>query len=366
MTIRDRIKELRRVKASELHPNPKNWRSHPKEQRSALQGILAEVGYADALIARELEDGTLELIDGHLRAETTPDQVVPVLVLDVTQEEAEKLLVTLDPLAGMATADSEKLRDLLVSVEVDTPALKEMLQELGAKFHAVPELSNIVEDAAPLPADAAITKPGDLWMLGDHRLLCGDSSSPRGRRSAARRRADPSREHRSAVQREGRAAVEQRDRGRPLVLPAAGPITSASTPSGTPRPVQADASEAAGEGSAARKRLRVGRGVRAGCSRPGSATSRACCSRAAAFYIWGGYANVANYPPVLKASGLYFSAGDHLGQGAPRADPQGLHGEPRVVLLRLEGRRGPQVLRPEQRPGRLGGQEGQSRRAWST
>ena len=88
MQVRDRIVELRRVPAGELRPHPKNWRTHPKAQQEALRGILAEIGYADALIAWQLPDGALQLIDGHLRAETTPDQEVPVLVLDVTEEEA--------------------------------------------------------------------------------------------------------------------------------------------------------------------------------------------------------------------------------------------------------------------------------------
>ena len=79
-TIRDRIVELRRVAAHELVPNPKNWRRHPARQAAALRGVLEEVGYADALLARQLPDGRLMLIDGHLRAETTPDQLVPVLV----------------------------------------------------------------------------------------------------------------------------------------------------------------------------------------------------------------------------------------------------------------------------------------------
>jgi len=52
--IRDRIKELRRVRAKDLLPNPKNWRLHTKVQAAALRGLLAEVGYADALLAREL------------------------------------------------------------------------------------------------------------------------------------------------------------------------------------------------------------------------------------------------------------------------------------------------------------------------
>jgi hypothetical protein len=105
--IRDRIKELRRVKAKELRANPKNWRRHPKIQVDALQALLSEIGYADALIARELPDGKLLLIDGHLRADITPDNEVPVLVLDVTEEEADKLLATLDPLSAMAETDAE-------------------------------------------------------------------------------------------------------------------------------------------------------------------------------------------------------------------------------------------------------------------
>src|SRR5437879_4882851 len=75
--IRDRIKELRRVRARDLRPNPKNWRRHPKLQADAMRGVLAEIGYADTLLVRELPDGTLMLIDGHLRAEMTPDVEVP-------------------------------------------------------------------------------------------------------------------------------------------------------------------------------------------------------------------------------------------------------------------------------------------------
>ena len=88
--VRDRVRELRRVKARDLLPHPKNWRRHSKAQADALRGLLREVGFADALLARELPDGRLMTIDGHLRAETTPDADVPVLVLDVTEEEADK------------------------------------------------------------------------------------------------------------------------------------------------------------------------------------------------------------------------------------------------------------------------------------
>src|SRR5947207_15530881 len=97
MHIRDRIRELRRVPARELKPNPKNWRTHPPGQRDALRGLLAEIGYAGALLARGLDDGSLELIDAHLRAEPTPHSEVPALVLHVTSGEADELLATFDP-----------------------------------------------------------------------------------------------------------------------------------------------------------------------------------------------------------------------------------------------------------------------------
>jgi hypothetical protein len=128
--IRDRIKELRRVKAGLLRPNPKNWRTHPKSQQDALRGVLAEVGYADALLARELPDGSLELIDGHLRAETTPDMEVPVLILDLNDQEAAKLLALLDPLASLAETNEDALADLLAHVETENEAVQALLDRM--------------------------------------------------------------------------------------------------------------------------------------------------------------------------------------------------------------------------------------------
>jgi hypothetical protein len=58
MQIRDRIKGLRRVRAGDLRPHPKNWRKHPEAQQNALRGVLAEVGYVNAILVREMPDGT--------------------------------------------------------------------------------------------------------------------------------------------------------------------------------------------------------------------------------------------------------------------------------------------------------------------
>ena len=127
MEIRDRIKELRKVRASELLPNPKNWRKHPDAQANALRGTLSEIGYADALVAYETPGG-LMLIDGHLRAETTPDQEVPVLVTDLTEDEADTLLATLDPLSAMARTDQNSLLELVSSLNIQNDAVNLMLE----------------------------------------------------------------------------------------------------------------------------------------------------------------------------------------------------------------------------------------------
>lgn len=132
MHIRDRIVEFCRVPARQLRPNPKNWRLHPPQQQDALRGVLAEIGYADALLARRLGDGSLELIDGHLRAETTPDMDVPVLVIELSDAEADKLLAVLDPLAALAQADEARRRRLADAIETDSAALRAVIDGLLA------------------------------------------------------------------------------------------------------------------------------------------------------------------------------------------------------------------------------------------
>lgn len=178
MQIRDRIRELRRVPANQLRPNPRNWRTHPKAQMDAIRGILAEVGYAGASIARELADGTLELIDGHARAEVSGDAVVPVLVLDVTEEEANKLLATFDPIGAMAGLDPDKLKALLGEVRVESAAVDDLLRSLLPEHLEVgsPLGGGDGFDGTPAGEDdgPARSSAGDLWEIaGRHRLLVG-------------------------------------------------------------------------------------------------------------------------------------------------------------------------------------------------
>ena len=158
MQIRDRIKELRRVKASDLIPNPKNWRTHPVEQQDALRGVLADVGYADALLARETAEG-LMLVDGHLRAETTPDAEVPVLVLDIDEAEADLMLATLDPLAAMAGRDEDRLGELLATVTSDNDTVNALLQAVANGYEPLTLLELTSEEGYTQTVDVPIYTP---------------------------------------------------------------------------------------------------------------------------------------------------------------------------------------------------------------
>lgn len=149
MQIRNRVRELRMTPARELRPNPKNWRAHPARQQVALRGVLAEIGYAGALLARELPDGALELLDGHLRAETTPDAEVPVLVVDLNDTEADLLLATFDPLSALAEPDDDALRRLAGQLDCDNEQLRSLLDELvndDASTAAMDEAPSVVSE----------------------------------------------------------------------------------------------------------------------------------------------------------------------------------------------------------------------------
>lgn len=169
MKIKNRIKELRYVKASEIAPNPKNWRTHPKEQSDALRGVLAEIGMADAVVARELEDGSLMLIDGHMRAETFGSEEVAVLVLDVTEEESDKLLAVFDPIAGMAGVNKNSLEELLAGISTNSDPLNSLLEQLAKTngiFEREPE-----ENKEEEPEEPGQGEPDQMPPLSGVRMV---------------------------------------------------------------------------------------------------------------------------------------------------------------------------------------------------
>lgn len=177
--IRDRVVELRRVRAGNLQENPRNWRRHPERQRKVLRALLEEVGFADAILARQTDDGSLEIIDGHLRRSMDAEMVVPVLILDVDEDEAAKLLATLDPLASLASADPAPLAELLASMHARSEELRNFLTDVAAQAGVQPTRGANDPDEVPAAPLEPAARPGDLLVLGDHRLICGDARERR-------------------------------------------------------------------------------------------------------------------------------------------------------------------------------------------
>lgn len=153
--IRNRIVEHVQVRAGDLLPHPLNYRRHPAGQRAALAASYEEVGFARSLLGFRAAGGKIQLIDGHLRRDLDPDMLVTVEVLDVSEEEARKLLLTIDPLAALAEADQEALARLAAVTAADSPVLNDFWEQLAAAE----------KEATPPPADEETPGPEQFLIL---------------------------------------------------------------------------------------------------------------------------------------------------------------------------------------------------------
>lgn len=129
-TWQNRIVGTRDMSPSDLVPNPKNWRKHPTAQQKALEGVLDEVGWVQNVIWNQR---TGHLVDGHLRVEMAlknKEPSVPVNIVDLSEEEEDLILATIDPIAAMAEADREKIMALTERVKTENAAIASMLHDL--------------------------------------------------------------------------------------------------------------------------------------------------------------------------------------------------------------------------------------------
>lgn len=134
---RDRIVEHVRLKASDLLGHELNPRRHGAFQKRALEAIGREVGLARSLLGYRDEGGKIRLIDGHLRKEVLGQGEVWVEVLDVSETEARKLLLSMDPLAALAESEIdalETLRSLVQTEEDDLATLWSMIDKAQKDF----------------------------------------------------------------------------------------------------------------------------------------------------------------------------------------------------------------------------------------
>jgi len=172
--------EIKTVKISELRPHPKNPRVHPDSAIDKLVRSIKEYGWTNPVLVSA--DGYV--LAGHARlkaAEKAGIEEVPVIYLPLEGAKAEAYLIADNRLQDETDWDYEKLKDLLQELDTGEFDLEltgfdmEEIEDLMTRFH-VPE--EIIEDDVPEPPKEPITKPGDLWLLGRHRLLCGDATDP--------------------------------------------------------------------------------------------------------------------------------------------------------------------------------------------
>ena len=163
-----------------LMPSPRNARTHSDAQVAEIAGSIRAFGFANPVLVGSDSD----IIAGHGRlaaARKLGLKEIPVIVLEgLTEPQRRQLVLADNRIALNAGWDLEMLKLELQ----DLSALGADLSVLG---FTKSELANALqpssvgltdEDDIPALQDAAATRPGDLWLLGDHRLLCGDATEP--------------------------------------------------------------------------------------------------------------------------------------------------------------------------------------------
>ena len=134
---------------ADLVGNPRNWRTHPQAQRDALAGVLDEVGWVQDVIVNKR---TGYLVDGHARvavAAQRGEASVPVVYVDLSEDEERLILATLDPLSAMAEADDDALSDLLAAVTAEDGALAALVESLAPE-PATPEAEYTQKIVSPI------------------------------------------------------------------------------------------------------------------------------------------------------------------------------------------------------------------------
>src|SRR5438093_6382214 len=167
----------RRRRACRARAQSAEVERHPNDQQRAVGGALSEVGWVAEVLVNQT---TGHVVDGHLRIELAlarKEPTVPVTYVELTVDEERIVLATLDPLAAMADAETEALAQLLAGLEPADEALRELLDDL-ARQHGIDGLQAGLADPDDVPEvpEQPYVKPGELYLLGDHRLLCGDAT----------------------------------------------------------------------------------------------------------------------------------------------------------------------------------------------
>jgi DNA modification methylase len=289
------------------------YENNPRVNDSAVDAVAAsikEFGFRQPIVVDE--DGVI--VVGHTRYKAAlklgMDNVPVHVARGLTLAQLKAYRIADNQTATLSQWDQDRL-------PLELAELQGMDYDLSFTGFSADELLDLLNsglgsgqtdpDAVPEPPDEAKTKPGDLWLLGDHHLLCGDSSKPED----VDRLLDRAPVHLVNSDPPYNVKVEPRSNNAIAagLSSFAGPkhhqsLDLARHPEKSKptskklrakdRPLANDfMSDADFE-----KMLHAWFGNMARVLQPGRC-----------FYIWGGYANLGNYPPVLKACGMYFSQG---------------------------------------------------------
>jgi DNA modification methylase len=302
--------ESRRV--ADLLPAAYNPRTISPEALAGLGESIGRFGLVQPIIVNAR---TGRVVGGHQRLkvlEAKGVEATDVVVIDVEEAEEKALNLALNSprISGEWTADALGLLEEVVGALPDLGESLRLLDLRGDLERLFPQMAgDIVEDEVPEPPDDPVTKPGDLIVLGNHRLLCGDSGSA----ADLDRLLDGAPIHLLNTDPPYNVKVEPRSNN----AIASGLSSFSAQPKSAKHHQALDLARHPGKSKPTHRKMRAK-------DRPlendfltdeefekrlrawfGNASRVMLPGRG--FYIWGGYANVANYPPALREAGLYFS-----------------------------------------------------------
>jgi DNA modification methylase len=174
--LRSRIVGEGEEAPDQLLANPMNWRRHPKQQQEALEAMLRTVGWVQRVIVNRR---TQHIVDGHLRVEVAlrrGEPTVPVLYVDLSEAEEKVVLAAIDPIGGLAETDHGILDALLEGLQTGDDDLDAFLRSLQSEQPVLMDEGLTDEDDAPDAPVLPVSRTGDVWAIGPHRLICGDAT----------------------------------------------------------------------------------------------------------------------------------------------------------------------------------------------
>jgi DNA modification methylase len=162
-----------------LAPYARNARTHSAEQIAQIAASIVEFGFNNPILV----DSNAGIVAGHgrlLAARKLGLAEVPVVVLDHLSETQRRAYVIADNrLSELAGWDDALLADELRDLKADGLDLAVVGfsdEELNALLSEAdePETADQAEEEIPETSIEAVTRPGDVWLIGNHRLICGD------------------------------------------------------------------------------------------------------------------------------------------------------------------------------------------------